>query len=273
MRKDTVGLFAGVILAGLLLLGCHTGAPAGIAPEQTASSEIGATVPPLAAAKNQSIDWLVDKSGKPLKQGYVNWEAEKQQTQMDDGTKGIPTDTIVIHHSDGNYADKWQSLSRVQFAGNGMYKWRYENDGADFDPHVKGWTPHSGHYRTVDGEQVEVFYAYHWRIHKDGMAERLLKDNEVGWHANKWSVNCRSVAICFDGDYSSTSPSKTQLQTCAKLMASYRKMFPIKYVVGHKDVSSTECPGSWWPEGRADLLKLSDVEMKSGQDFIKEHQK
>jgi hypothetical protein len=274
MRTGIVGLLTAAALAASVLMGCHTAAPAGTGPApQAALAADGAQVPPLEAAKDQPINWLAGKDGKPVKQGYVNWEAEKQQTRMNDGSKGIPTDTIVIHHSDGTYADKWQELSRVQLNGNGMYRWRYENDGPDFDPHVKGLTPHSGHYRTVDGKQAEVFYAYHWLIHKDGTVERLLKDNEVGWHANKWSVNLRSVAICFDGDYSSSPPSPMQMQACARLMASYRRKFPIKYVVGHKDVSSTQCPGSWWPEGRAALIKLTDEEMKKGHDFIREFEK
>jgi|GEM_PF-2098109 len=51
-----------------------------------------------------------------------------------------------------------------------------------------------------------VFCAYHWLVYMDGTMERLLQDNEVGWHAGKWDVNCKSVAICLDDDFENLAP-------------------------------------------------------------------
>ena len=219
----------------------------------TAATTLNEKIPPLHINKG-SINWFQQKDTKPVKSGFVNWEAEKQQSVLEDVTKGIPTDVVVIHHAVGTYANDWQKLSDVEYQR--LYVGRYNI--TDPDPLVKGWTPHSGHYRTVGNKKIEVFYAYHWLIQNDGTAVRLLQDDEVGWNSGDWYMNCRSIAICFDGDLTSTSPTNAQLQTCGKLLASYRKKFHSKYVVGHKEVSATECPGRWWRSGKADLLKSTE---------------
>ncbi|MDD4990332.1 MAG: peptidoglycan recognition family protein [Candidatus Pacebacteria bacterium] len=100
-----------------------------------------------------------------------------------------------------------------------------------------------------DGELIEVFYAYQWLIRPDGTSERLLLDKDVGWQAGSWAVNCRSVALCFAGDFTSGQPTDEVLDACASLIADYIKRFPaIKLetnVVGHREVNKkTICPGN-----------------------------
>ncbi len=189
------------------------------------------------------VNWFVDKDGKPVPKGWVNWEAEKQQRK-------IPTDLIIVHHTAGTGGMTWKELSDLQYQR--LYVGRYGID--DPDPLVKGWTPHSGHYRKVDGKEIEVFYAYHWMVRADGSTERLLKDDEVGWNCGDWGKNMRSIAICFDGNFADSKPTQAALKAVAKLIAGYQKKFKIKEVIGHKDASATECPGSWWPAGKDELL-------------------
>lgn len=170
----------------------------------------------------------------------INWEAEK-----------IATDTIVIHHTGEAPGMTWAQLSEIQKST--LYVPRYASKNND--PYVFGETPHSGHFRREGGQDVEVFYAYHWLVRTDGSTERLLKDEEVGWHAGDWETNCRSIAICLDGDFSTAKPSAKALQAVAKLVAGYQKKFQITRVVGHNEVRvTTKCPGLWFSEGGRELI-------------------
>jgi N-acetylmuramoyl-L-alanine amidase len=190
----------------------------------------------------------------------VNWEREKFE-------KKIPTDTIYIHHTAWTPGATWQRLSEEQ--KKRLYEARYNI--ADPDPLVKGQEPYSGHFRYDDkGVLVEVFYAYHYWVRADGkLAERLLQDTEVGWHAGNWDENMRSLAIVFDGDYSGAWPSDAALQMAAGQIAEYCRRFPIKRLRGHYDArKGTECPGKWFDEkgpdgltGREKLLKLAGVQL------------
>ena len=236
MRRILIS--TGIILVAIAALaGCNNTATGAATPPTYNSQAKSSTV---------KVNWFADMHGKPVPQGYVNWEAEKQQ-------KKIPTDLIIIHHTAGNVGMTWKELSDLQFQK--LYVGRYGID--DPDPLVKGWTPHSGHYRTVDGKKMEVFYAYHWLVRADGTTERLLNDNEVGWNSGDWDKNMRSIAICFDGNFTDSYPSSAALKAAAKLIAGYKKKFKISDVIGHKDAHSTECPGNWWPSGKDELLKLA----------------
>jgi hypothetical protein len=172
--------------------------------------------------------------------GSVNWDAEKR-----------PIDTIVIHHTAEPSGMTWQRLSEIQHGT--LYVPRYQSKSDD--PYVFGQTPHSGHFRRFGDGKVEVFYAYHWLIRPDGSAERLLQDDEVGWHAGNWDMNCRSIAICFDGDFSVGPPTDAAMQKATSLIRDYKQKFNIKEVLGHNDVrASTTCPGPWFRSGGKELL-------------------
>ncbi len=189
----------------------------------------------------------------------INWEAEKIEKQ-------IVTDTIYIHHTAWKTNATWQELSAEQ--KKRLYDARYAI--ADKDPFVQGETPHSGHYRYIDGKLAEVFYAYHWIVRENGKVERLLDDREVGWHAGNWAENMRSVAIVFDGDYSKKPPPKKALKAVAKLIRQYVRQYPtITRLKGHQDArKNTECPGAWYhamdkrgKTGRDRLLKYAKLSL------------
>lgn len=164
-----------------------------------------------------------------------------------DSSEGRKIKKAVIHHSATDPGITWQTLSDLQKAS--LYGPRYRS--SDPDPYVKGDEPESGHWRLVDNEWIQVFYAYQWLIRPDGKPERLLRDDEIGWQAGDWPTNCEAVAICLTGDYSQGRPSEAALNTCAQLLANYVKKFPAmnaeleKSIVGHREVNKkTVCPGN-----------------------------
>lgn len=172
----------------------------------------------------------------------VNWEAEAE-----------PVDTIVMHHTAGRPGMTWKELS--DFEGRRLYEPRFASDARD--PNVQGLPVQSGHFRIVDGRKVEHFCPYHWIVRSDGTAERLLWDDERGWHSGNWQVNMRSIGIVLDGDFSSAEPPKAMLATCAQLIRAYEVVVgkPLT-LLGHTDVKATKCPGTWWARGKDDLGQL-----------------
>jgi hypothetical protein len=199
-------------------------------------------------------------SGESANWFQVDWEREKVE-------KGIVTDTLVIHHTAMAPGMTWQQLSELQLKN--VYMPRYTCDCDD--PVVRGQPPHSGHYRLIKGRLQEVFYAYHFIIRQNGSMEALLGVHEVGWHAGNWDVNLRSVAICFDGDFSTARPPESALIACAGLMNGLAKSHPIQYLMGHYEAMAegkTACPGSWLRTtgsdgmtGKAKLLDMANLEL------------
>jgi N-acetyl-anhydromuramyl-L-alanine amidase AmpD len=108
----------------------------------------------------------------------------------------------------------------------------------------------SGHF--YEGQQV--FWGYHWLMRMDGSFERLLEDNQIGWHAGNWEVNRRSIAICLDNDYEQRNPRKKVLQDLAVFIKQNYPNIKAENIIGHKEArAGTICPGKnfvnvWKPE-------------------------
>lgn len=240
MRRFVAFEFIFVCLL-VALLGCQS-------PTTSAAVSIetkGSSVP----AETVTVNWF-------NADGTINWEAEKQQ-------KKLPTNTVVIHHTSDRPGMTWQRLSEIQYTR--LYVPRFNPSIPD--PYISAGTRvQSGHFREEGGKKVEVFYGYHKFIRADGKVEDLLKDNEVGWHSGNWLMNCQSIGLCFDGNFTTAPPSEAALKTCARLIAGYVKRFPdiaknSRPVIGHYDVkASTECPGTWFrTSGQKKLLELSGL--------------
>ncbi len=121
-------------------------------------------------------------------------------------------DTIVIHHTSNPPGMSKERLSAIELIR--LYAPYFYEPKTEANKSMKGRPIYSGHAR--NGRQV--FWPYHWFIRKDGSAERLLEDGEIGWHAGNWDVNCRSVAICFDNDYEDMRPSGTDGRSVASAL-------------------------------------------------------
>ncbi|MGV3614211.1 MAG: N-acetylmuramoyl-L-alanine amidase [Fimbriimonas sp.] len=185
--------------------------------------------PELKSPVLDPVHWLTPE-------GRVDWEAEKVQRR-------IKTDTIVFHHTALPPGTTWKQLSDIH--RETLYVPRFLSN--EPDPFVKGLPIQSNHFRVVGHRKVEVFYAYHWLVRADGSAEKLLKDEEVGWHSGSWKMNMRSLAICLDGDFQLKPPTRKAIETCRRLVKKYQKRLGRAIsVLGHSDVTSTECPGSWF---------------------------
>ncbi len=178
--------------------------------------------------------------------GTINWEAEKQE-------KKIPTDHVIFHHTSGRANRSLDELSNLE--RERLYVPRFNPSIPD--PNIpKGTLVQSGHYRKINSERAQVFYAYHWLIRQDGKCEQLLNDDEVGWHCGNWDMNNRSIAICFDGNLVGSKPTDQQYRAAAALLAAYMAKYKITAgnVMGHDDVVATDCPGEWFKAGGKDKL-------------------
>lgn len=182
-----------------------------------------------------------------LEQGKVflgidgpNWDAERK-----------PVDTLVIHHSGrqpGMMPVALNALHLLRLYAP-EYAKRVTHDALSTKPPI-----FSHHFR--GGRQV--FYGYHWLLRMDGTAERLLDDSAIGWHAANWEVNCRSIAVCLDGDFEDSEPAPEVLQSLAEFARkNYPSISPIR-IIGHCEANKNRtCPGTrFLPSWKGKLLTL-----------------
>ena len=179
------------------------------------------------------VSWVmvVGMSFTATPQPVFQWEVVKRELN-------IPTDTLFIHHTGMNIPMNAERLSKT-------HRHRiYHNK------------PLPGHIRRTreNGTIVvrQTFVAYHWLIHEDGSAEQLLQDTDVAWNTPQAENNLRSVAICFDGDFSNHAPSDKALARCEDIIKNFAQRFSITEVSAHRDVRPTICPGDWIDAKRRD---------------------
>ncbi len=154
-----------------------------------------------------------------------------------DGARQL-VDTIVIHHTSNHPGIRISRLSAIELIR--LYAPYYNAPYEKEDTDIIGQPIYSGHFRN----NQQVFYPYHWLVRKNGTPERLLHDEEIGWQAGKWEINCRSVAICFDGDFENSKPSVIQLTTAACLIREQYSKVKKEKVLGHCEVTKTICPSA-----------------------------
>jgi hypothetical protein len=178
----------------------------------------------------------------------------------------VPVDRIIIHDTSNPPYLRPSRLSAIVLWR--LYVPCYANPTEADRETVHGKPISSGHMRGNN----QVFYPYHWMIHEDGTATRLLSDAEVGWQAGKWAMNCRSVAICFDGDFEDTTPDRTMIASAARIILKrYSEIVEVvkdrrtleKIILGHCEVNlETPCPSRLFLSGggkrgwKEDLLDL-----------------
>ena len=156
-----------------------------------------------------------------------------------------PIDAVVIHHTSQQHEISWQRLSAIHLIR--LYAPRYFLPNEKVDLHHTGEPIYSHHFRNKD---QQVFYAYHWLIRANGTQERLLQDTEIGWHAGNWDINCCSVGICLDGDFTHSDPPLEMIQSVQSLCATLYKDIPKNRIFGHREINpKTECPGNTYLNG------------------------
>lgn len=160
----------------------------------------------------------------------------------------MPIDTAVIHHSKRPPGMTWQRLDAVHLIR--IYA-RHYADPPQSDAALKGQRITSGHRRGAR----EIFVAYHWLVRRDGSCERLLNDDETGWHAGDWTTNCRSIGVCIDADLEHEAPSGTQLRALARLIRTRYPAIAPNRILGHCEINhQTSCPGKRFLGGWKDAL-------------------
>ena len=89
------------------------------------------------------------------------------------------------------------------------------------------------------------YVGYHYLILGNGDIVQTRQDYEVGCHCVAQNMNFQSIGICLTGNFNAEEPSKEQLDSLTDLLERKLKDFNIskEKVLGHREVSSTECPG------------------------------
>ena len=154
----------------------------------------------------------------------------------------VPIDKVVIHHTSNPAGLKPSRLSAMELIR--LYAPIYANPPTPEDrAKAQGKPISSGHVR----EGKQVFWPYHWLIRRQGGFTQLLYDDEIGWHAGNWKINCRSIAICFDGDFENGRPSDTELNTAGWIIRKFYPSIKKENIFGHMEVrlrGPTSCPST-----------------------------
>lgn len=86
---------------------------------------------------------------------------------------------------------------------------------------------------------------YHYLINSDGVTELGRPRDAIGAHAAGANYDSVGVAVC--GDYSVVTPSRSQIENLAMLIANCCADYNIEpsadTIIGHRDIDATSCPG------------------------------
>lgn len=178
------------------------------------------------------FEGLLDQKKVILGASGTDWDRERK-----------PVDTIVIHHTkveSGMTLGRLDAMILLRLYARSYFSPTSHPSNAN----KPIW---SNHFRVVDGEKRMTFHPYHWFIRTDGTAERLLDDDKIGWQAGNWEVNCRSVAICLDGDFEHSAPPEIMIERARSIIDEYYPHVSMEKIFPHREINkSTSCPGEWY---------------------------
>lgn len=145
--------------------------------------------------------------------------------------KRTHTDTLILHHAEAIHATV-EEINRWHVA--------------------RGW---SG-------------IGYHYYVRKDGSVYQGRPEDVVGAHAGSSSgYNSRSIGICFEGNYMVETMQERQLAAGLALVRQVEARYGNRLnIIGHRDVTSTDCPGKNFPMERFKSYKA----IKEEQDMTKD---
>ena len=87
---------------------------------------------------------------------------------------------------------------------------------------------------------------YHFYVRKDGYIYRGRPINKIGSHV--LGMNDCSVGICAEGSYMKEDMPNKQKKAICELIAYIKdNYYPNAEIVGHKEIGSSDCPGSNYP--------------------------
>jgi len=127
-----------------------------------------------------------------------------------------------------------------------------------------------GTNRDVTAEEIHGWHlsngwsgiGYHYVIRKDGTVERGRPKEYTGSHA--YGFNSQSIGVNVVGEFEGFEPEPVQIESLVKLLADLCEFYSLEpnseTIIGHRDLMSTECPGtnlySMLPEIR-DKVKIA----------------
>ena len=180
-----------------------------------------------------------------LEEGCYNWDSERKDLNK-----------IVIHHSRSPEPMRSHYLSAMELLRLYVPVYNFPDEADRNRPGVVGKPVYSGHY---DSSDHQGFWIYHWMVTPNGESTRYLEDNETGWHAGKWDVNCSSAGICIDDDISHSSPTAESLEGIADVIRNNYGHLNIgpETVIGHNEIRNLACPGDQFlPQWKGKLLEM-----------------
>ena len=86
---------------------------------------------------------------------------------------------------------------------------------------------------------------YHFYVKKDGSVYRGRPENMAGAHCP--GVNSISLGICAEGDFEQEIMNDVQKNAIVELIKDIKSRYNIKWIKGHREIISTDCPGANYP--------------------------
>lgn len=91
-------------------------------------------------------------------------------------------------------------------------------------------------------------------MRKDGSIYRGRPENMAGAHCP--GVNSTSLGICAEGDFEQETMNDIQKNAIVELIKDIKARYNIKWIKGHKEIISTDCPGANYP--LQEIINLSN---------------
>lgn len=99
---------------------------------------------------------------------------------------------------------------------------------------------------------------YHFYVRKDGSVYRGRPENMAGAHCP--GVNSISLGICAEGDFEQEIMNDVQKNAIVELIKDIKLRYNIKWIKGHREILSTDCPGTNYPlQGIIDLANNNEI--------------
>lgn len=144
-------------------------------------------------------------------------------------SKRLKTDMIILHHAEAS-----------KCSVEDIHKWHLEF----------GW---SG-------------FGYHFLVRKDGSIYRGRPENTVGAHCQ--GRNSTSIGICAEGSYMIETMPEVQKKAIIELVNYLKNKYNVSKVYGHREVGSSNCPGTNYPLEQIKKGEVNVVEEKKEQPIL-----
>lgn len=178
------------------------------------------------------VDELLRANMISLGDSGKDWDKERR-----------PVEFAIIHHTSTSPKTSLAYLNALTLIR--LYAKAYSNkESTEYGKPI--WSNH-----VKDGRQT--FIPYHYLIRRDGTFERVLNDDQTGWHSGDFEMNCKSIAICFIDDLEDSKPTSQAMQTAMSILKRYG--ISRDNVLGHREINqSTTCPGKRFFEWKYELI-------------------